>query len=146
GYIWSTATFLKQQLENLGIDYVFIGGIAVYMHGYQRTTHDVNLLMTREFPGDGREKLVSFPDPITCQEEKNGLKIITLAKLIELKLASYQSLPVNRFQDMSDVISLIKILNLNEHFAEKLHPSVRDTFHATIVPLKEEKKDVDLND
>jgi hypothetical protein len=63
-----------------------------------------------------------------------------LPKLIELKLASYKRLPIGRIQDKADVIELIKIKNLDESFADLLHPYVQNDFKDTISSLKREKK------
>lgn len=36
------------KLNELGIDYVIVGGMAMFAHGYRRFTEDVDLLVTRE--------------------------------------------------------------------------------------------------
>jgi hypothetical protein len=36
------------KLNELGIDYVIVGGMAMFQHGYRRFTDDVDLLVTRE--------------------------------------------------------------------------------------------------
>jgi hypothetical protein len=36
------------KLNELGIDYVIVGGMAMFQHGYRRFTEDVDLLVTRE--------------------------------------------------------------------------------------------------
>ncbi|HYO25808.1 MAG TPA: hypothetical protein VEQ85_12775 [Lacipirellulaceae bacterium] len=37
-----------QRLDELGIDYAIVGGMAMYMHGFRRFTEDVDILVTRE--------------------------------------------------------------------------------------------------
>ena len=39
---------ITQKLAELGIDYVVVGGMAMFQHGYRRFTADVDLLVTRE--------------------------------------------------------------------------------------------------
>ena len=55
------------------------------------------------------------------------MKYINLPTLVELKLASGMTNP-GRLKDLSDVLELIKLLNLPAEFAEKLHPYVRGKF------------------
>ena len=72
----------------------------------------------------GKPKPVVFPDPMTVRVEKDGLWVLTLEKLIELKLASGLSAP-NRLKDLVDVQELISTLALPVELAEQLDPSVR---------------------
>ncbi len=53
------------------------------------------------------------------------MKFINLADLINLKLASAQSLK-RRLKDKVDVLELIKTAKLTKEFADQLNPSVRD--------------------
>ena len=95
-----------------------------------RTTAEnvtVEIITTGEYPGDGRPKPVSFPDPKDSVEVIEGLKTISLEKLIELKLASGMTAP-HRLKDLADVQELIKVKILSAEFAEKLDPSVREKF------------------
>jgi hypothetical protein len=39
---------VTRKLGDLGIDYVVVGGMAMFQHGYRRFTEDVDLLVTRE--------------------------------------------------------------------------------------------------
>ena len=39
---------IAQKLRELGIDYVVVGGMAMFQYGYRRFTEDVDLLVTRE--------------------------------------------------------------------------------------------------
>ncbi|KAJ1639125.1 hypothetical protein T492DRAFT_899614 [Pavlovales sp. CCMP2436] len=57
----------------------------------------VNVLCGGEYPGDGLPKPVAFPDPLTAGVELvDGVRVLTLHKLIELKLASGTSAPASR--------------------------------------------------
>ena len=84
----------------------------------------IEVMTTGEFPGDGKPKPVSMPDPANASTEIDGIKFVTLEKLIELKLASGISAP-HRLKDLADVQELIKIKNLDANFADKLDPYVR---------------------
>lgn len=88
---------------------------------------NINVLVTGEYPGDGKPKPVRIPDPSTASSEIDGIHIVTLEKLIELKLASGMTAP-DRLKDLADVQELIKIRALQRDFAERLNPYVRDKF------------------
>jgi hypothetical protein len=84
----------------------------------------IEVMTTGEFPGDGKPKPVSMPRPNEASIEIDGIKFVTLEKLIELKLASGISAP-DRLKDLADVQELIKIKRLDADFAVKLDPYVR---------------------
>jgi len=87
----------------------------------------IEVMTTGEFPGDGKPKPVAMPDPSSSSFEIDGIKFVTLEKLIELKLASGLTAP-DRLKDLADVQELIKIRGLDESFGSKLDPFVRDKF------------------
>lgn len=165
GPVHKTMRNLARRLQDENIDYAIIGGMALVLHGYQRLTVDVDLLMTREglskfveqlvgrgyvaafaeakkhfrdvetgvkveiittgeYPGDGKPKPVSFPDPGHVSEITDGINVINLATLIELKLASGLSAE-HRIKDIADVQQLIETLDLPRDLALKLDGSVR---------------------
>jgi hypothetical protein len=84
----------------------------------------IEVLTTGEYPGDGQPKPVAFPDPASSSEMRDGLRVITLEKLIELKLASGMSAPHRRLRDLSDVQDLIATLHLPVEFSDRLDSSV----------------------
>ena len=95
-----------------------------------RTTEEnvtVEIITSGEFPGDGKPKPVVFPNPNENTTEIDGIKTLTLEKLVELKLASGMTAP-HRLKDLADVQELIKIKSLSAEFAEKLNPFVREKF------------------
>jgi hypothetical protein len=95
-----------------------------------RSTRDgvsIEVLTSGEYPGDGKPKPVSFPVPAEASIEVEGVRIVTLEKLIELKLASGMTAP-DRLKDLADVQELIKLRRLNPEFAEQLDPYVREQF------------------
>ena len=102
-----------------------------------RTTAEnvtIEIITTGEFPGDGRPKPVVFPDPKDNVEVIEGVKTISLEKLIELKLASGMTAP-HRLKDLADVQELIKVKNLSAAFADQLDPSVREKFIELQTPV-----------
>ena len=168
GPVHTTLERLARRLDEEGIPYAVVGGMALNLHNYERMTRDVDVLVTRagiekfvercvgrgyigtfsgarkalrdtatqvpikfiltgEYPGDGKPKPVAFPDPATASIEMEGIRVITLEKLIELNLASGLSAPY-RLNDLADVQRLIIILRLPADFAERLDQSVRAEF------------------
>jgi hypothetical protein len=97
--------------------------------GMRDTEHNVKIdvLLTGEYPGDGKPKPVRFPDPAQVAIDLLGTATITLAKLIELKLASGMTAP-DRPRDLDDVIQLVRANALPIEFADALDPWVRDKF------------------
>lgn len=87
----------------------------------------VDFITSGEYPGDGKPKPVQFPDPLANSVDIGGTRVLKLEKIIELKLASGLTNP-ERLRDLADVQDLIAHLDLPLHFADKLDPSVRDTF------------------
>src|SRR5205823_1000563 len=67
----------------------------------------VEFLVTGDYPGDGKPKPVSFPDPTESSVEINGIRVLALPKVIELKLASGMTNP-GRLDDLGDVQRLIR--------------------------------------
>ncbi len=88
----------------------------------------IEIITTGDFPGDGKRKPVAFPDPTVASIERDGLQVVGLEKLIELKLASGISAP-HRMRDLADAQDLIAALNLPDDFANRFDPSVRAIFH-----------------
>ena len=87
----------------------------------------IDFLVTGDFPGDGKPKPVSFPEPARASIEIDGVRVVTLEKLIELKLASGMTAP-DRLKDLADVQELIKARGLPAEFAEGLNPYVREQY------------------
>jgi hypothetical protein len=87
----------------------------------------IKFLVTGQFPGDGKPKPVSFPDPRQASIEIDGIRYLGLPALIELKLASGMTSPL-RLKDLADVQELIRALNLPAETAGRIDPSVRDKY------------------
>ncbi|HEY7726630.1 MAG TPA: hypothetical protein VH880_14955 [Anaeromyxobacteraceae bacterium] len=93
------------------------------------TQHGVKIdfLIQGEFPGDGAPKPVSFPDPREAATTAGRLRVLSLPRLVELKLASGMTAP-HRLQDLADVQRLVAVRKLPREFAESLDPYVRPKF------------------
>ena len=163
---------LVSDLRRHDIDYVVIGAVALFAHGYRRFTDNIDIVLTAEglekfrkellgrgpfgacgydqtdarnlvrsypygvtveivttgeYPGDKKPQPVAMPDPALASIEIDGVRFVTLEKLIELKIASGMTVP-DRLKDLADVQELIKIRALQKDFAERLDPYVRDKF------------------
>ncbi|MBN1661097.1 MAG: nucleotidyltransferase family protein [Anaerolineae bacterium] len=114
----------------------FVGrGYRPAFEGAQKTFRDtetgvrIEVVTTGEYPGDGLPKEVNFPDPGEpgIAVEIEGVRVVTLERLVELKLASGMSAP-HRLRDLADVQDLIIRLALPLAFAEQLAPSVRAAY------------------
>ena len=115
---------IQENLEGLGYLPLFAGS---------RNLRDaesgvrIEFLVTGDFPGDGKPKPVSFPDPDAVTVEENGIRWLSLPALVELKLASGMTNP-GRLKDLADVQELIQALPLSADFGEQLQPFVRDKY------------------
>ena len=93
----------------------------------QARTRRFEIITTGEYPGGGKPKSVVFPDPAEASVEVEGIRVVTLEKLIELKLASGMS-AYHRLRDLADVQDLIGVLDLPAEFADRLDESVRGEY------------------
>lgn len=112
----------QEKLVGLGYRPAFEGATKKF-----RTTHEnvtVEIVTTGDYPGDGKPKPIQFHDPKNDFAIIDGVKTVTLEKLIELKLASGMTAP-HRLKDLADVQELIKVKNLGADFAERLNHYVR---------------------
>lgn len=87
----------------------------------------IEFLITGDYPGDGKPKPVAFPDPAQVWTDVEGVRFLTLPKLIELKLASGMTNPL-RMQDLVDVQRLIGELRLPLTVVDELNPFVQDKY------------------
>lgn len=115
---------IHKQLVGLGYKQAFSGSKNLLD---AETQVKIEFLITGDFPGDGKDKPVAFPDPEDVAIKKDGVNYLGLEKLIELKLASGMT-AAHRAKDHVDVQELIRILKLDDSFAEQLNPYVRDAF------------------
>ena len=68
-----------------------------------------------------------FPNPDEFAVVIDGVKTISLEKLVELKLASGMTAG-DRLKDLADLQELIELKRLDENFADKLNEFVREKF------------------
>jgi hypothetical protein len=87
----------------------------------------IEFLVAGHYPGDGQPKPVAFPSPEQAHCMIDGIAVITLPRLIELKLASGMTAP-GRLRDLGDVEAMIQQLHLPREYANQLDPYVRDKY------------------
>ena len=88
----------------------------------------IEFLITGAYPGDGKPKEISFPDPTTeIVEVRNGIRVLNIEQLVSLKIASGMT-GEGRTKDLGDVEELIRLLNLPESFSEAVHPYVQGKY------------------
>jgi hypothetical protein len=85
---------------------------------------DIDVVVAGEYPGDGKPKTVVFPDPASAAVRGQRVALLSLPKLIELKLASGLSAP-HRLKDLADVLELVRALSLPRDLGASLDASVR---------------------
>jgi hypothetical protein len=160
--VHETMRRLAGALEDAGISYAIAGGMAVNAHHYQRTTADVDFLLTPEgfqafrdrfvgkdfdpvpkrskrfvdrsngvsidilvtglYPGSGKPGPIAHPDPADVGEVIDDARFVNLVTLVTMKLAA------RRHRDFGDVVELIRFNDLDESFADRLHPTLRDDY------------------
>ena len=137
------------------VDAPVLGGIAVFLHGVQRATVDLDLYTedrrataaqleaagakwdstNREHVLDGiRIHTVSQEEAgITIQRTSilDGVRVVTLKDLIAIKLLCGLNHPA-RSKDLGDVEELIRAVPLDKRFAAKLPKGVRSEFKAMV--------------
>jgi hypothetical protein len=115
----------REDLIGLGYRPAFEGSARKFRTAAENVL--IEVITAGEYPGDGLPKPVKFPDPSESFIVIDGIKTVTLEKLIELKLASGMTAP-DRLKDLADVQELIKLKLIDSSFAERLDSSVRDKF------------------
>jgi hypothetical protein len=87
----------------------------------------LDVLTSGEYPGDGLPKPVVFPHPSEVSADMDGIRVVTIEKLIEFKLASGMT-AAHRLRDLADVQDTIRVLHLPRELAERLDPSVQSGY------------------
>lgn len=136
----------------LGAEGAVVGGVAVVLHGHVRTTRDVNVYLPvdpivfeaqlasvgfnfdaarRGFRRDGIPvhlvRPEQIPEPPHALVEIDGIRTVSLADLIAIKLRS-GSRHLLRAQDLADVIGLIRVHQLTESYAAQLPKDLRPEY------------------
>jgi BMFP domain-containing protein YqiC len=168
--LWDVAARCHELFTNAGIAYSVCGGVAVCLHGYQRNTTDLDLVIRSEdneavrqvligagfiwIPeqaefhsadgiaiqfliagqkaGKGTEVSVSEPIGELNVEMIEGLSVVRLSRLIEMKIACGMSNLRRTHKDFADVVELISIRKLDGSFARFLHKSLQPTFRELV--------------
>ena len=168
--LWQAATYCHQVLADEEIPHSVCGGVAVCLHGYQRNTTDVDLIVERERANDvrqilesaglqwddvnkefrtaggiavqflitgdraGKDSEVRLPSPTgdLNVETIEGLPVLRLSRLIEIKIACGAVNVRRMHKDFADVVELIAIRELDCTFAKYLHKSVRDIYRKLV--------------
>jgi hypothetical protein len=168
--LWNVASRCHELLSDANIPYSICGGVAVCLHGYQRNTVDLDLVIrssdsasvrdiitkagfawdpthvefrTKEgiaiqflVAGEkaGKDTQIAIAEPLgdSNVEVREGLNVVRLSKLIEMKLACGMSNLRRTHKDFADVVELICIRELDGSFARFLHPDVRDAFRQLV--------------
>ncbi len=94
----------------------------------------IDILVSGELAGNiDRQQMVRFPDPSEA-ELRDNLPMISLARLIELKLVTW------RLIDWADVIELIRVNALDESFAAHVHPVAQSAYRECFDQMREEDR------
>lgn len=168
--LWNVAERCDALLSAAEIPYSICGGVAVCLHGYQRNTVDLDLvirspdseavrgimsagglvsdetnaefrtpdgiavqfLISGQKAGKGSE--VTIPEPLgeLNVEQREGLSVVRLSRLIEMKIACGMSNLRRTHKDFADVVELIAARNLDGSFARFLHKSLRPAFRELV--------------
>jgi len=162
GPILDVAREVSEMMRLEGIKGAVVGGVAVVLHGYLRTTRDVDVFCEEPLEALGRhltecgfqfdrerreflrddiplhlvtlEQLVDRPREIVQIER---ITTVSLADIIGMKLRSGTH-NFLRAKDLGDAIGLIRYHQLTGEFAGKLEKSVRPAFRKVIKALKAE--------
>ena len=86
----------------------------------------IDFLVTGQYPGSGKPGPIAFPEPFAASEQIGDARVLELARLIELKLASGQA--PGRLKDIADVQQLIFGLGLPISYSENIEESVRGIY------------------
>lgn len=97
----------------------------------------VQLLLAGERAGKGSEVRLPDPDSSKSVTIKEGLPVLSLARLIETKLACGEGSVRRTHKDFADVVELIVANRLGAGFARFLHKSVRRTFRELVTRTRE---------
>ncbi len=134
---------------------VVLGGIAVLLHGYSRTTVDLDLYAVdrqridtqllsvgaewdateKEYVLDGVRIHTVTPDETRHVVQKvstiAGIRVVSLKDLIAIKLITGLRLPA-RAKDLGDVQELIRAIPLDKTFAMKLPTDLKADFKTIV--------------
>ena len=93
----------------------------------------LHFVLSGERAGPGSEVRMPDPTEATAITELEGLPVLSLARLIETKLACGQGNLRRTHKDFADVVELIAAHDLSRSFARHLHKSLRGTFRELVL-------------
>ncbi|MEM9915973.1 MAG: hypothetical protein AAF911_13525 [Planctomycetota bacterium] len=161
--ILNLAREVTAAIEASGAEGGVIGGIAVFLHGYERTTTDIDVYTTdraalaeqltqRGFVwSDERRQFEKndIPVQLLAPEDKlpyypkrfrslHDIQTLTLGELVTMKLSTGTEF-VHRAQDLADVIRLIEAIPLDKSFVTQIDTAYRSAFKKLIDDLVQER-------
>lgn len=86
----------------------------------------IDFIISGDYPVDGKPGPVDFPVPGDVAVDYDGIRVVSLPKLVELKLASGQA--SHRISDLGDVQRMIGHFKLPLDFADQLDLSLREAY------------------
>lgn len=163
GAILDVAREVTVLMRGAGIDGAIIGGVAVVLHGYVRTTQDINvyvgqsrhdfarILKSNDFEFDSKKREFlrdGVPIRLVTVEQtgivlgrpalREEIRVANLHDLISMKLRSGTA-NLTRANDIADVIGLIRANHLTSSFAAKLDLRVRGNFRVLARAVAKER-------
>lgn len=123
---------LREVLENAGVEW-----IAHDAEFRSESDIPVQFWIAGERAGKGSEIRLPDPDSARCVTIKEGLPVLSLARLIEAKLACGSGSLRRTHKDFADVVELIVANRLGAGFARFLHKSVRATYRELVSRTRE---------
>lgn len=140
-----------------------VGGVAVFLHGYRRTTEDVGLFcddtaaagraleaLGATWDAERREHVLDgvpvhlvtaaqTGSPPRESVELRGVRVISLPDLIAFKLRAGLS-SIARAKDLADVVELIRAAPLNKAFAARLPKELRPEFRKLVNAVQADER------
>lgn len=123
---------VSQALMAAGFGCDAVGGDFAQLDGLP-----VHLVMAASPAGKGSEVLLPDPADADATTRIEGLSVLTLAKLIESKLACGEAELRRTHKDFADVVELIACNSLGGDFVRKLHKAVRPRFRELVRRVKD---------
>lgn len=160
--ILNLAREVSAAIEAAGCEGGIVGGVAVFLHGYPRTTVDIDAYVTdrkrvaeelekrgfRWVEGRRQWEKNEFPAQLLAPNDDigfhpgrfsrlQGIRTVALGDLISMKLSS-GTRHIHRMKDLADVVELMKRLKLDKSFAPRVTPGLRAEFKKLAEGLERE--------
>ena len=107
-------TQFLQALGSAGVDYVLVGGLAVQLHGFQRSTFDIDLVLAMNEPQTGGVAVDVLVRPEIAFEQLSERATRAMLFGHEIRIAAIDDLltmkrAAGRPKDLLDIAALQKI-------------------------------------